>query len=82
MSRVEITTALQAIIRETFAAPNAVVSDDTVASDVPGWDSLSHTVLLFEIEERFGVELPADVEFDNLGQLITAIGSTTAAGAA
>ncbi|HEX3431263.1 MAG TPA: acyl carrier protein [Rhizomicrobium sp.] len=34
------------------------------APDVPGWNSLNHTVLLMEIEQQLGVELSAAETID------------------
>jgi acyl carrier protein len=31
------------------------ITDDTVATEVPGWDSLSHINLVLAVEKRFGV---------------------------
>jgi acyl carrier protein len=34
------------------------VTRETVSSDVQGWDSLSHSMLIMGVEEEFGMELP------------------------
>jgi acyl carrier protein len=62
-------SGVAAIIRETFEQPDAIVDRNTTALDIPGWDSLSHTVLMLRVEEHFGVTLPEDVEFRNVGDL-------------
>lgn len=46
------------IIRETFMAPKADVRDTTVAADIDGWDSISHTYLILALEERFDIRFP------------------------
>ena len=64
-----------AIIRQTFHQPKAEVSRDTVALDIDGWDSLSQTMLVLEIEKRFAVRLPTDRVYDlaDVGELVDLI---------
>jgi len=56
---------LGAAIRRTFAQPKLQIHRDTTASEIPGWDSLSHLFLVMEIEVRFGISLDAE-EISNL----------------
>ncbi len=59
------------IIRSTFKQPNLTITAETTADDVPGWDSLSHAVLLMNVERAFGVRFAAAQIFDleNVGAL-------------
>jgi len=70
------------IIRRTFRCPNAAISRETTALDIDGWDSLSHTELMLELEERFGVELPAERMFElkDVGELTDLIAAVKADG--
>ncbi len=43
------------VIRDTFQNPNLKITEKTSADDVPGWDSLRHTVLLMNVEREFGL---------------------------
>jgi acyl carrier protein len=54
--------------------PNSIL-EETVAPDVPGWDSLSHPICGMSVEEDFGVEFDAAAvfEFTCIADLITAI---------
>ena len=62
------------VIRETFGVDDIDVTLETMAEDVPGWDSLSHTILILSLEEAFGIELPAETRgFANLGELVATI---------
>ena len=63
------------IIRRTFRCPGAVITRETTAMDIDGWDSLSHTGLMLEIEERFEIELPPERMFDlaDVGELVDLI---------
>lgn len=51
----EIGPVVRATIAEHFGAPLDEVTDETVAEDIDGWDSLAHTVLLIRIEKRVGI---------------------------
>lgn len=55
---------LRTIIAEQFTCAPEKIGPQTVATDVLGWDSLSHTVLLLKVEDAFGIELPEDEIFD------------------
>jgi acyl-CoA synthetase (AMP-forming)/AMP-acid ligase II/acyl carrier protein len=46
---------LAAIIGQTFGLPPADVKRETVASDVEGWDSLSHASLMLRVENTFNI---------------------------
>lgn len=70
-------------MRQVFSLPEGYkVTDATVASDVDGWDSLSHSILIMKIEEEFGTDLPMEriYEVNNVGELVDLIGA--AAGSA
>ena len=63
---------LTEIMRKVFGNSDLVVKSETVAVQVPGWDSLSHVVLMLEIEGKYGVLLqPAETaELPNVGALL------------
>lgn len=70
------------IIRRTFRAPGAQVTRETTALDIDGWDSLSHTSLMMEVEAAFGIELPTERMFDlaDVGELVDLIGEARGGG--
>ncbi len=70
MTNEELFLAVAEIIREIFGVDDIEISRETVADDIPGWDSLSHTVLLATIEQALGVELTSTATFENVGGLI------------
>lgn len=47
------------------------IADDTVASAVPGWDSLSHVRIISAVEDAFNVRFRTSeiVRLRNVGQL-------------
>ena len=71
----DVNEAVRAIIAETFDVPVDVVTDDTVADDIDGWDSLSHTVLMIRIQNAFGIHIPEAVaaEAATVGELSAAV---------
>ena len=72
MSNDQIMVEVVKIIRDTFRQPQAEISRETVALDVDGWDSLSHTMLILGIEKHFGIRLPPDRVYDlaDVGELV------------
>lgn len=60
------------LIASVFKVPATGITKDTVALDVDGWDSLTHTELILMIEEMIDRQLPlGDVmECENVGDLI------------
>jgi len=77
-----ILTDLTAIIRTAFRQPDVEITRQTTALDVDGWDSLSHTMLLLDIEKHFDLRLPADRVYDlaDVGELVDLIAQTQDAG--
>ena len=69
----EVLDKVVAVVRKTFRIPGSVRLDaQTTSADVEGWDSLSHAVLIMNVEEAFGVDLPLDriYTLNNLGELV------------
>ncbi len=62
---------LRAVIVQQFNCSPDQVGALTVANDILGWDSLSHTILLLKVEDAFDIELPEDEMFAvrNVGDL-------------
>ena len=56
MERNEILKRVEEIFREELEQEDLVLTDETTADDVDGWDSLSHVQLVAAMEEAFGIE--------------------------
>ena len=71
----DIEARLQPVFRATFDDPALVVDRATTASDVEGWDSLTHINLMVAVEREFKVRFTtAEVtRMKNVGDLIDAI---------
>lgn len=71
MQRANVFSEIDALIRERFEYSDTI-GPDTVAADIPGWDSVAHIELIVAIEERFGIRLTTGETADvaNVGALV------------
>jgi acyl carrier protein len=69
---------LQDIAREVIGDPDIVLTPEMNAEDVPGWDSLNHTLIALEIAGRFGVHVdaPALAELRSFGEVVAKVNSS------
>lgn len=69
------------IIRDTLQSGPVTITRNTQAMEVRGWDSLSHTMILMQLEDGFGVRLPMDrvLRLNTVGELADLIGELKAA---
>jgi len=82
MSTDKILAQTARIIREETRCGGTVsITRETRAMDVRGWDSLSHTMILMQLEDGFGVRLPMDrvLRLGTVGDLVDLIGELQAA---
>lgn len=56
MSREEIFGRLNKVFRDVFDNNDIEVTDQTVAGDIEGWDSLTHIGLIVSVEQSFGIK--------------------------
>ena len=75
MERNEILKRVEEIFREELEQEDLVLTDETTADDVDGWDSLSHVQLVAAMEEAFGIEFKSReiLSWDKVGDLIDRI---------
>ena len=73
---------LYQMMNQVFGLVGFEYRPDMAAADVPGWDSLHHTMLMLEIEQVTGVELsPYETsELPNIGALWDMVSKARAAG--
>ena len=55
MERDELVDKLTVIFRNVFNNEQLVVTDELTANDVANWDSLSHMILIGEVEKSLGI---------------------------
>ena len=63
------------IFQKVFKKDNLIVTFSTSAQDIDNWDSLTHVVLLHEIEKTFNIqfELEELISFKTVEDIIKAI---------
>jgi acyl carrier protein len=66
-----ISERLQQVILKELGLESYPLGDDTLASNVPGWDSLSHIRVLLAVEEAFGIRIKGleAIRLKNVGDL-------------
>lgn len=77
MERSDIIKNLTTIFRKEFSSESLVLTDDLTAADVDNWDSLSHMILISEIESTFSIKFKLKElnKMHNVGDLINFIAS-------
>jgi len=51
--------ALNEVFCDVFEDDDITITRDTVAADVPGWDSVMNVTLMLELEDAFAVQFNA-----------------------
>ena len=51
-----ISLELKKVILNQLKLDDFEINDDTIAPDVPGWDSLNHINIILAVEENFNVK--------------------------
>lgn len=77
MERNEIVEQLTGIFRKVFTADTLVLTDEMTSNDVEKWDSLTHMLMITEVEGTFGIKFKLkDLnKMKNVGNLIEIIQS-------
>lgn len=75
MERKELLEKLQEIIRGAVDDDEVVINDNTVATDVDGWDSIAQVLIVGELQNELGVKFSSSEisKFANVGELIDAV---------
>lgn len=71
MTRSEVQGKLQEVFRSVFNDDAIVLSDQTTAQDIPGWDSLQQIKIILGCEKKLGIRLRArDINgLENVGEM-------------
>ena len=56
MEKSEIIMSLSNIFKDVFSDSSIVITDNLTAKDVDEWDSLTHMLLIVEVEKLFGIK--------------------------
>ncbi|HMK03577.1 MAG TPA: acyl carrier protein [Ferruginibacter sp.] len=75
MEQTVIFEQLTAIFRKTFNDETIVLSSELTANDVANWDSLTHMLMIGEVENEFSIKFKLKElgKLDNVGSLVTLI---------
>ncbi|WP_297844444.1 acyl carrier protein [Pseudomonas sp.] len=75
LSETAVYSRLTEIFQSVFDEDDLVVTPNTTADDVSGWDSLTHVRLILTVSKTFGIKFSASEisSFKNVGELATAI---------
>lgn len=75
MERTEVINQLTDIFKKVFAKQELILSDAMTADDIDQWTSLSHVILIAEIEKEFSITFQMrDLnKMDNVGAMIELI---------
>jgi acyl carrier protein len=75
MEKSEVISKLTAIFRSVFGDNSLVLNSELTANDVDRWDSLSHMILITEIEKVFSIrfKLKDLNKMRNVGDMIDII---------
>lgn len=70
-----INEKLQSTFRRVFNDENIILQDKMTANDVDNWDSLTHMILITEIEKTFNIKFKLrDLnQMKNIGEMKTII---------
>lgn len=71
MSQDELFERVSQIIAETLNVKRDVITRDTMAEDVDGWDSLTHTILMVRLQRRLNLTVGEKIAATatNVGEL-------------
>ncbi|MFN6040114.1 MAG: acyl carrier protein [Bacteroidota bacterium] len=75
MSREIILQQVTDIFRDVLDNNNIVLTDNTVAKDIPEWDSLNHIQLVVAVEKKFSIRFTAlEIQsWTNVGGMIDSL---------
>jgi acyl carrier protein len=51
---------IEQIISEVFSIPESNINDDLNLHEIPSWDSMSHMMLILQIEDKYKIDLNGD----------------------
>lgn len=79
METTDLLKTLNEIFRRVLKREEIILTEDTTAHDLDGWDSLTNMVLLSEVEKVFEVRFTFRqiVKMKNVGDLCRAIADKT-----
>lgn len=77
MNKEEILSKVKGAFVSVLEHDNFQLTDETTADDVDGWESITHMMIISEVEKSFGIKfkLMDLMNMNNVGDLIKTIES-------
>jgi acyl carrier protein len=74
---IPIYTQLTELFRDLFANEKIVLTPETNAKNIEGWDSFNHLSVIVAVETRFGIKMKTKEldQLKNIGDLVSIIQS-------
>ncbi len=71
----EILEQVNKLFTKILKKPNVVLTYETTAADVDGWDSLTHMMLIDSVEKHFAIKLKLMevMKLNNVGDLVAIV---------
>ncbi|MCL2327828.1 MAG: acyl carrier protein [Bacteroidetes bacterium] len=75
MNKPEILQQIEVIFKDVLDEEDIVLTEETTANDVDGWDSLTHIQLIVAIEKHFKIKFTSKeiLSWKNVGEMIDCI---------
>jgi acyl carrier protein len=75
MKKTEVVAKLTVIFRKIFNNDSLILTNELTANDVDHWDSLSHMLLIAEIENSFSIKFKLKElnKMRNVGEMVEII---------
>lgn len=75
MTREEVYAKLLPVFKDVFDDRRIKINDDTISTDIVGWDSLAHIQLITAVQDEFGIEFAVEdvANMKNVGELVNLV---------
>jgi acyl carrier protein len=75
MERTEIIGKLNDIFEDLFEEGPVCLSDTSILSDVPGWDSFANVLMIVAVERYFNIRFTSEEiqSWKNIGEMVDCI---------
>ena len=71
----DVLDKIQSVFRDIFDDENLVITEETAASDIDGWDSFAQMQIIMGIEELFNIKFSTDdvIGLKNVGDIVKVV---------
>ena len=71
----QILNELTVVFRDVLDDENITLKEETTAAEIEDWDSLTHIILISEIEKKFKIKFTSSeiTGFKNVGELANSV---------